>query len=338
MPLISIVIPVYNVEPYLKKCLDSVCYQTLKEVEIICVNDASTDNSLAIVKEYAKNDDRIKIIDFKKNQGVSIARNKGIDIAQGEYIGFMDADDYVDLDFYEKLYNIAKSENSDIAKAMRFEIDILGQKKLQELNSQISLNKFNFTYQWTTAIYKNELIQSNKIRFPSNLQHTEDIVFLTHCLIKANKVALINDTNYYYCRHANSLNSEEKKQEHLPFSILACVEILNLLQNASVSEVDEEDYAFLYRKYLTDILSKIFLLNDKNEEQEAISLFVRSLHQIKNPEIITRDNVLSHFQKFHVGDEIKIIDYVNGFKNFASFKFQCLASMLKKRHLGGTNA
>ena len=338
MPLISIVIPIYNVAPYLKKCLDSVCYQTLKEIEIICVNDSSIDNSLAIVKEYAKNDDRIKIIDFKKNQGVSIARNKGIDIAQGEYIGFMDADDYVDLDFYEKLYNIAKSENSDIAKAMRFEIDILGQKKLQELNSQISLNKFNFTYQWTTAIYKNELIQSNKIRFPLNLQHTEDIVFLTHCLIKANKVALINDTNYYYCRHVNSLNSEEKKQEYLPFSILACVEILNLVQNASVSEIDEENYAFLYRKYLTDILSKIFLLNGKNEKQEAISLFIRSLHQIKNPEIITSDNVLSHFQKFNIGDEIKIIDYVNGFKNFASFKFKCLASMLKKRHLGGTNA
>lgn len=338
MPKVSIIIPIYNVKPYLRKCLDSVINQTLENIEIICVNDCSPDNSLAIVKEYAKNDDRIKIIDFKKNQGVSIARNKGLDIAQGEYIGFMDADDYVDLDFYEKLYNIAKSENSDIAKAMRFEIDILGQKKLQELNSQISLNKFNFTYQWTTAIYKNEVIQSNKIRFPLNLQHTEDIVFLTHCLIKANKISLIGNTHYYYCRHANSLNSEEKKQEHLPSSILACVEILNLVQNASVSEVNEENYAILYEKYLTDILHKIFVIKDETEKKKAIALFVRSLHQIKNPEIITNDNVLSHLQKFNIGDEIKIFDFVNSFKDFNTFKFQCLASILKKRHLGGISA
>ena len=85
-------------------------YQTLSDIEIICVNDCSTDNSFEILKEYASKDDRIKLIDFKENKGAAVARNTGIDEAKGEYIGFVDSDDFIDLDFYEKLYKEARSE------------------------------------------------------------------------------------------------------------------------------------------------------------------------------------------------------------------------------------
>ena len=102
MPKISVIVPVYNVEKYLARCLDSIINQTLADIEIICINDGSTDNSLEILNDYAKKDSRIKIID-QTNAGLSCARNAGMQIAQGEYIGFVDSDDWIDLDFYEKL-------------------------------------------------------------------------------------------------------------------------------------------------------------------------------------------------------------------------------------------
>lgn len=103
MPKVSVIIPVYNVEKYLRECLDSVVNQTLKDIEIICINDGSPDNSLAILEEYAKKDSRIRIIN-KKNQGQSIARNIGINLAKGEYVVFIDPDDYFRLDALEKMY------------------------------------------------------------------------------------------------------------------------------------------------------------------------------------------------------------------------------------------
>ena len=104
---VSIIVPVYNVEKYLKRCLDSITNQTLKELEIICINDGSTDNSLKILKQYAHKDKRISIIN-KQNEGLSVARNTGMEAASGEYIGFVDSDDWIDLDFYKKLYTTAK--------------------------------------------------------------------------------------------------------------------------------------------------------------------------------------------------------------------------------------
>ena len=104
MAKISVIIPVYNTEKYLRRCLDSVCNQTLSDIEIICINDCSTDNSLEILREYSAKDERVKVIDFKKNKGAAVARNIGIDEAQGECLGFVDSDDFVDLDFSEKLY------------------------------------------------------------------------------------------------------------------------------------------------------------------------------------------------------------------------------------------
>ena len=101
---ISVLIPVYNTEKYLKSCLDSVIKQSLKDIEIICVDDKSTDDTLKILKQYAAQDSRIKLVEQQKNGGLSNARNAGLEVACGAYIGFVDSDDYVDLEFYEKLY------------------------------------------------------------------------------------------------------------------------------------------------------------------------------------------------------------------------------------------
>ena len=111
---ISVIIPVYNVEKYLSECLDSIVNQTLKEIEIICVNDGSTDNSLSILKEYAFKDNRIKIIN-KENEGQGYARKVGLDSATGKYILFCDSDDYyAELTAFEKLYNCAEDKETDL--------------------------------------------------------------------------------------------------------------------------------------------------------------------------------------------------------------------------------
>lgn len=114
MTKVSIIVPVYNVEKYLKRCLDSLVNQTLKDIEIICVNDGSTDGSLAILNEYVRNDDRIVVIN-QENSGQSVARNRGIDVAKGEYIGFVDSDDWVCEDYFERLHNSAIQNNAEIA-------------------------------------------------------------------------------------------------------------------------------------------------------------------------------------------------------------------------------
>ena len=111
-PKVSIIIPVYNAEKYLLRCVDSLVNQTLKEIEIILVDDFSTDNSGILCDELALKDERIKVI-HKKNEGAGFARNAGIEIAKGKYIGFVDSDDYVDVKMYESMYNVAEKYSTD---------------------------------------------------------------------------------------------------------------------------------------------------------------------------------------------------------------------------------
>ena len=114
-PKVSILVPCYNVEKYLKQCLDSIVNQTLKDIEIIVINDGSTDSTLNIIKSYAKQDKRIKIID-KENEGYGKSMNQGLDAATGKYIGIVESDDWADTDMFEKLVKIADENNVDVAK------------------------------------------------------------------------------------------------------------------------------------------------------------------------------------------------------------------------------
>ena len=116
MKKVSVIIPVYNVEEYLEECMESVIHQTLKEIEILCVNDGSTDHSLQILEQYAKKDDRIRIIS-QKNGGYGKAMNQGLDAASGEYIGIVESDDYADPEMFEEMYNVASSNQLDVVKS-----------------------------------------------------------------------------------------------------------------------------------------------------------------------------------------------------------------------------
>lgn len=211
---ISIIIPVYNVEKYLKKCLESVINQTMTEIEIICVNDGSTDSSPHILKEFAQKDHRIKIIN-KENGGIASARNRGLEYATGEYIGFVDSDDWIEPHMYEILYNNAKKHDKDMVMCLAHLFDEKNQELLYN-NPYFTLECFNesfddvvFNHQDTTnflfkinvtpwnKIYKTSFLKKNKITFPEGLDF-EDNTFFYESYLKANKVSLVRKHLYFY--------------------------------------------------------------------------------------------------------------------------------------------
>jgi glycosyltransferase involved in cell wall biosynthesis len=266
---VSVIVPVYNVEPYLRRCLDSLVNQTLKDIEIICINDSSSDNSLVILKRYAKKDNRIKIIDFEKNQGVSVARNTGMEAAQGEYIGFCDPDDYVDLDFYEKLYALAKNKNADIAKTARKKIDISSNTEIIEiLNPQILKHKSYFTYQFTTAIYRNDMLKKHGVKFPIRIIVSQDVCFLIHAVIVAKNVYVLNNTFYHYVRRDNSANSTIYSSKKMHSVLKSMCLILNRINKAIEKD---KYYVYLYALFFRNLL----LLLTRNLEERNVKRVAR---------------------------------------------------------------
>lgn len=211
MPKVSIIVPVYNVEKYLRKCLDSLINQTLKDIEIICVNDGSKDNSPKILEEYAKIDNRIVVIN-QENSGQSVARNKGIGIAKGEYIGFVDSDDWLDLDFFEKLYSSAIKNNADIALGGIIRVTGIKKKKSLKFEKEITTDNTNLkfelcdipekSYVWN-KIYKTEKVKEIGLEFENGIFY-EDCIFTPQALFYLGKIVTVPNTYYYYLRRNNS--------------------------------------------------------------------------------------------------------------------------------------
>ena len=213
-PSISIIIPIYNSEQYLKNCLDSVCNQTLKNIEIICVNDGSIDLSLNIIQNYSYIDKRIKIIN-QSNLGVSAARKNGVLQASAEYIGFIDSDDYIEKDYFEKLYNIASFENSDIIvtgnlkefdKKNTIKRMLLKYDYKKDLNDREKCKLFVIQTGLCNKIYKKTLITKVLSYYDDNRNDGEDAQLLLFLFLFAEKVTYSNTACYYYRVNSNSLS------------------------------------------------------------------------------------------------------------------------------------
>lgn len=194
---ISVIIPVYNAEKYLKKCLDSVINQTLDDVEIICINDGSTDNSLNILNEYNKKYKNFKLIN-QENKGVIYTRIKGYKNATGEYIAWLDNDDFLELDMFEKMYSIAKDGDYDIVECNYnfYPKDVKYKEKW--FNEYNGVNDWEFTFRNTllwNKIVKKELL--DKINFPYIFEHFGEGSY-SLVLISTNKISTINEPLYNY--------------------------------------------------------------------------------------------------------------------------------------------
>ena len=239
MTKVSVIIPVYNTEKYLPKCLDSIINQSLDDIEIICINDCSTDRSLEILKYYVQKDKRIKLINLPQNKGVGYARNIGIDNANGEYIGFVDSDDFIDLNFLEKLYIKAKETKADAAKGNIYNYDInSGKSELTDfykMNEKIRKNKAYFYYGFTSAIYKKKFLDKYKIRFPEGIKYFEDPYFSIKACIKYSKVTFDNSAKYYYSQYKHNSASTHATLENFKDFKTIGLKIFDLLNETNVS-------------------------------------------------------------------------------------------------------
>jgi glycosyltransferase involved in cell wall biosynthesis len=251
-----------------------VCGQTLRDIEFICIDDASTDNSLEILREYAHGNNRIKVIDFPENRGVSVARNAGIDLADGEYVAFVDADDFVELDFFAKLFQNSEEGKYDIVKGNVIKIDYNGKRVTCNINTFVRRHRMNFRWQIWTAIYKRQLIKRQNIRFPEGITNHEECVFLTKAAYWAQDIKTTDNALYYYCKRecsADSLSLSYKKiDSHLDASILI-IEFINMCS------LEEEIYNQCFFNEINTALS----LKDRAMGHECLELIDRKVFQMR---------------------------------------------------------
>lgn len=267
--MISVIIPVYNVEDYLHVCLNSVLKQSYQNFEIICIDDASTDSSLDILEYFSIKDSRIKILKNKSNQGPGLCRNKGLDIAEGEYIFFLDGDDWISLNTFELLIKKVKNDDSDFImfKNMVFyqENKKFGLESYYEMEfmEEFESKVFNHFDLDKTALFKipngpvNKLylksfLDEKNIRFPNDNIIHEDNPFFYKAIISAEKISLINNHLYIRRRRAGSITASNDKR--IFNNIDVCYLILDVFMEFN-----------LYIYYKKELLNYIFLvkLNSK---------------------------------------------------------------------------
>ena len=221
-PKVSVIVPAYNSEKHISKCLFSLIKQTLDDIEIIIVNDGSTDDTSKVISLFEKSDSRIKVI-HQENQKQGSARNRGFEIAKGEYIGFVDSDDWVDLDFFEKLYLSAKKYNSDISlgtnvrtggnKKNKKRLNITEEKFVTTIEEKFDIGKQAKNPCPTNKIYKSSFLKNNNIKWPEGV-YCEDKLYTLQAVYYANGIVSVPNVCYYYFRNPNS-TVNTKTQKHL---------------------------------------------------------------------------------------------------------------------------
>lgn len=243
---VSIIIPVYNTEKFLSRCLDSLQKQTLHDLEIIIINDQTPDNSMQIATEFAKKDSRIRILENSQNMGPMWSRREGYSRAKGEYIVFCDSDDYFPIDALKILYETAQTNGSDLVIGAYTYLSISGEEKTfrtgaQQVLSQEDLYKALLTgkipHSLWAKIYHRRLFDG--FDYETFIHHTngEDMILLYQLVNQSHKIIIIEDSTYYYCQNALSItqnNLSEKKKGAIVYS-------LNWLYNFMKNKTDLVD-------------------------------------------------------------------------------------------------
>lgn len=296
--LISIIVPVYNVEEYLEKCIDSILNQTYKNLEIILIDDGSSDNSANICDQYEKKDSRVKVI-HKKNSGMSDARNTGMKIANGEYIGFVDSDDYIKQDMIENLYNLLKKNKADIS-ICAYELLDKNKKPSAKLNGKIySFNNIDaiqellksklITSHCWNKLYKKQLWET--IQFPIGRKF-EDMAVMHLVFEKAKKIVYKNEIGYYYIKRSNSIMksiSDTLVNDLREMSILREDYIKkNIVENEKYAEISEIKRIKMCYDYI--ILGQLDKLYDSTEYIDDYKKFRKYMKKYRFEAINTQIN------------------------------------------------
>jgi glycosyltransferase involved in cell wall biosynthesis len=320
MHKISIIVPVYNVEKYLKTCIESILSQTYKNFELILVNDGSTDNSGKICDSFSLNDNRVKVI-HKSNGGLSDARNAGLELANGDFIGFVDSDDYIDDHMYEELLNNIILFKSDIAVCGRY--DLYEDIKIRKfyINKPIILNNKEVIKKLLTwnnidsaawdKLYNRKVFKN--IRFPVN-KYNEDIFVMVEILSKIDKIVLIGKPLYYYRHRPNSITSES-------FSIRK----LDLLDaTTSVLSIVKDKYPDLLPRAISFHLKGIVFLLGLFKSNQIIKSYN---YQYKMLKILLKNHIIQIITNQFIGLKIKTKSlllyfniYIHVYSFFKNFK------------------
>ena len=278
MVKVSVIVPVYNTENYIDKCLSSLENQDLEEIEVIIINDGSTDNSKNKIMPYIKNNpNKFKYYE-KENSGLGATRNYGITKAQGEYIGFVDSDDYIEKTMFKKMYDIAKNQNLDFLECgIVYEY----KDKRKNVNENFKKNKrdlyINAQAMVCNKIFKLDIIREHNVKFAENLRY-EDLQFFYTFIPYINRFSYTNDIFYHYIQRENSIiNSQNDKNS----------DIFKVLSNVIKEYKDREEYEkwkieleYLYiRILLGSSFLRIIKINEKSVRKDLIEKTIYELEK-----------------------------------------------------------
>lgn len=282
---LSIIMSLYNVELYMRTAIESVLNQNLKEIELICINDGSSDYSLQTAQEYATIDDRVKIISYEESKGQAYARNRGIDIAQGKYIGFVDGDDWIEPDMFEKLYEEAEKNQTEVSFCAAALYDEMMQKvDFSNAYYNLSLIPSSFDNRvfdgedlkglltgcinvalWN-KIYRTDFMNDNRIRFPEYFIY-EDMPFFYDVCFKAKRMSLIRDYGYFY-----RINRSGSTMSKIGLKVLDRVEMVALTYEMFKSLPYFEEIKTKVNTWIIDDLFHRYTLVDSRYRKEFFFL------------------------------------------------------------------
>lgn len=314
MKKVSVIIPVYNVENYLRKCLDSLVNQTLKDIEIIVVNDGTTDNSQEIIDEYVKKYPKKVVSIIQENGGQGAARNTGLLHAKGEYIGYVDSDDYVEENMYEELYKKAKEEDSDIVicgnNVVKENYELFSK---EDVDKEFLLGKMAV---WN-KIYKKNIIVDNKIQFRSKVWY-EDLDFTMKVYFSSKKISYVDKPLYNYLLREGSTMNNNNIKRNLEL-IEAFDSLIDYCKDKKIynKAKDEIEFLCIYHMYIFAITR---VLNTNNNYKAKIAIINKF-----------RDYINSNFPNFKQNKYLYLLPKRRKLiYNLINSKFYCIIIWLFK--------
>ena len=277
MPKVSIIVPVYNVEKYIEKCLTSLVNQTLEDIEIIVVNDGSKDNSKKIIEEFIQRYQKKIVYLEKENGGLSDARNYGIPYAKGEYIAFLDSDDYVEKDTYKRMYELAKKEKSDMVEC-DFYWEYPNKTKIDtgEIyhNKKEMLEKVRVVA-WNKLI-KREILEKSKIEFPKGYRY-EGVEFTYKLIPYLEKVSFLKEPCIHYIQRENSISNLQNARTKEIFDVLE--HVINYYKDKNIYDEYEQQLEYIYARYLLcSSLLRIVKIKDKETRNNLLDVTWKKLN------------------------------------------------------------
>ncbi|MBR5575194.1 MAG: glycosyltransferase family 2 protein [Alphaproteobacteria bacterium] len=285
---LSIIVPCYNVAQYLPRCLMSLTNQSLTDMEIICIDDKSTDNTLDVLRDWEKGDLRIRVIENDENMGVGFTRNRGIDLAKGEFVGFVDPDDWIDTDFYKKLIDVAEKTQTPVVCGDIVEHPVNGKPFKKKI--EVKKSHYHWMYSWS-AVYLREFLNRYNLHFP-RLVIAEDSVFESSVKVHMPKPIIhVKGVAYHYFRRVDGANvrvwTDKQTQDYIS-AVNQIVDIFNMADHVS-----PEDYHLGVIKYYFLHLCHTIYYNGP-EVAEKIAIAVCDIAQrLKYPqELIKRRHAL----------------------------------------------